>query len=150
MNSKYLIEKLTPYITFYFQGCREVAFFFAYICKRIFLKPSKMTELNELISKIVKFRDDRDWAQFHNPKDLAIALNIEAAELLELFLWKNENEANRERFKEELADVLIYALLLAEKFDLDVEKIIEDKLIHNSQKYPVDKAKGNAKKYSEL
>lgn len=109
-----------------------------------------MSQINELISKIVKFRDERDWAQFHNPKDLAIALNIESAELLELFLWKKENEANAERFKEELADVLIYALLLADKFDLDVQKIIEDKLNHNSQKYPVDKAKGNAKKYNEL
>lgn len=109
-----------------------------------------MSELNELISKIVKFRDDRDWAQFHNPKDLAIALNIEASELLELFLWKKENEANKERFKEELADVLIYALLLADKFDLDIHEIIEEKLIHNSQKYPVDKAKGNANKYNEL
>ncbi|OJV20807.1 MAG: nucleotide pyrophosphohydrolase [Bacteroidetes bacterium 41-46] len=109
-----------------------------------------MSELNELISKIVKFRDDRDWAQFHNPKDLAIALNIEASELLELFLWKKENDANRERLKEELADVMIYALLLADKFDFDVHNIIEEKLVHNSKKYPVDKAKGNAKKYNEL
>ncbi|PKP41743.1 MAG: nucleotide pyrophosphohydrolase [Bacteroidetes bacterium HGW-Bacteroidetes-10] len=109
-----------------------------------------MSQINEIISRIVKFRDERDWAQFHNPKDLAIALNIEAGELLELFLWKKENEANPERLKEELADVLIYALLLADKFDLDVQKIIEDKLNHNSQKYPVDKAKGNAKKYNEL
>ena len=77
-------------------------------------------------------------------------MNIEASELLELFLWKKENEANKERFKEELADVLIYALLLADKFDLDIHEIIEEKLIHNSQKYPVDKAKGNAKKYNEL
>jgi len=109
-----------------------------------------MSELNELISKIVKFRDDRDWAQFHNPKDLAIALNIESSELLELFLWKKENDANRERLKEELADVMIYALLLADKFDFDVHNIIEEKLVHNSKKYPVDKAKGNAKKYNEL
>ena len=127
-----------------------VASFFAYICKRIFLKPSKMTELNELISKIVKFRDDRDWAQFHNPKDLAIALNIEASELLELFLWKTEDGANISRVKEELADILIYSLLLANKYNLDVMTIIESKLKKNSEKYPVDKARGSAKKYNEL
>jgi NTP pyrophosphatase (non-canonical NTP hydrolase) len=109
-----------------------------------------MTEFNELISKIVKFRDDRDWAQFHNPKDLAIALNIEASELLELFLWKTEDGANISRVKEELADILIYSLLLANKYNLDVMTIIESKLKQNSEKYPVDKAKGSAKKYNEL
>jgi NTP pyrophosphatase (non-canonical NTP hydrolase) len=109
-----------------------------------------MTELNELISKIVKFRDDRDWAQFHNPKDLAIALNIEASELLELFLWKTEDGANISRVKEELADILIYSLLLANKYNLDVMTIIESKLKKNSEKYPVDKARGSAKKYNEL
>ena len=109
-----------------------------------------MSELNELISKIVKFRDDRDWAQFHNPKDLAIALNIEASELLELFLWKNEDGANIGRVKEELADILIYSLLLANKYNMDVQTIIESKLKQNSEKYPVDKARGSAKKYNEL
>jgi NTP pyrophosphatase (non-canonical NTP hydrolase) len=109
-----------------------------------------MSELNELISKIVKFRDDRDWAQFHNPKDLAIALNIEASELLELFLWKTEDGANISRVKEELADILIYSLLLANKYNLDVQTIIESKLKQNSEKYPVDKARGSAKKYNEL
>ncbi|MDX9783026.1 MAG: nucleotide pyrophosphohydrolase [Bacteroidales bacterium] len=109
-----------------------------------------MSELNELISKIVKFRDDRDWAQFHNPKDLAIALNIEASELLELFLWKTEDGANVSRVKEELADILIYSLLLANKYNLDVQTIIESKLKQNSEKYPVDKARGSAKKYNEL
>ena len=109
-----------------------------------------MTELNELISKIVKFRDDRDWAQFHNPKDLAIALNIEASELLELFLWKTEDGANISRVKEELADILIYSLLLANKYNLDVMTIIESKLKKNSEKYPVDKARGSSKKYNEL
>ncbi|GAB1373567.1 nucleotide pyrophosphohydrolase [Bacteroidales bacterium] len=109
-----------------------------------------MTELNELISKIVKFRDDRDWAQFHNPKDLAIALNIEASELLELFLWKTDDGANISRVKEELADILIYSLLLANKYNMDVQTIIESKLKQNSEKYPVDKARGSAKKYNEL
>ncbi|WP_412468201.1 nucleotide pyrophosphohydrolase [Pedobacter sp. KLB.chiD] len=107
-----------------------------------------MTE--EITAALLKFRDDRDWAQFHNPKDLALALNIEAAELLELFLWKNAEDANVEKIKEELADVFSYALLLAEKYNLDVKQIILDKIKHNDAKYPVDKAKGTAKKYDEL
>ena len=109
-----------------------------------------MSELNELISKIVKFRDDRDWAQFHNPKDLAIALNVEASELLELFLWKSEDGANIDRVKEELADILIYSFLLTNKYSLDIQSIVENKLKQNSKKYPVDKARGSAKKYNEL
>lgn len=104
----------------------------------------------KLISKIVAFRDDRDWKQFHNSKDLAIALNIETSELLELFLWKDNEDVSKERLKEELADVLMYALLLAEKHQLNIEEIIEQKIKINSRKYPVDKAKGSAKKYNEL
>ncbi len=105
---------------------------------------------NELISKIVAFRDDRDWKQFHNSKDLAIALNIETSELLELFLWKDKEDVSKEKLKEELADVLMYALLLAEKHQFNIEEIVEQKLEINNQKYPVDKAKGSAKKYNEL
>lgn len=104
----------------------------------------------KLISKIVAFRDDRDWKQFHNSKDLAIALNIETSELLELFLWKDNEDVSKERLKEELADVLMYALLLAEKHQLNIEEIIEQKIKINSRKYPVDKARGSAKKYNEL
>jgi NTP pyrophosphatase (non-canonical NTP hydrolase) len=107
-----------------------------------------MTE--EITAALLKFRDERDWAQFHNPKDLALALNIEAAELLELFLWKNPEDANVDKIKEELADVFSYALLLAEKYNLDVKQIILDKIKLNDAKYPVDKAKGTAKKYDEL
>ncbi|MDQ0966928.1 NTP pyrophosphatase (non-canonical NTP hydrolase) [Flavobacterium sp. W4I14] len=107
-----------------------------------------MTE--EITAALLKFRDERDWAQFHNPKDLALALNIEAAELLELFLWKNAEDANVDKIKEELADVFSYALLLAEKYNLDVKQIILDKIKLNDSKYPVDKAKGSAKKYDEL
>jgi len=107
-----------------------------------------MTE--EITVALLKFRDERDWAQFHNPKDLALALNIEAAELLELFLWKNAEDANVDKIKEELADVFSYALLLAEKYNLDVKQIILDKIKLNNAKYPVDKAKGTAKKYNEL
>ncbi|RZJ85981.1 nucleotide pyrophosphohydrolase [Pedobacter psychrodurus] len=107
-----------------------------------------MTE--ELTAALLKFRDERDWAQFHNPKDLALALNIEAAELLELFLWKDASEANVDKIKEELADVFSYAILLAEKYKLDIKEIILDKIQLNQAKYPVDKAKGSAKKYNEL
>lgn len=109
-----------------------------------------MNELQKITEAIKKFRDERDWKQFHNPKDLAIALNIEAGELLEAFLWKNPAEADREKVKEELADIFNYALLLAEKYDFNVEEIILEKLQSNSKKYPVHKAKGSAKKYTEL
>jgi NTP pyrophosphatase (non-canonical NTP hydrolase) len=104
----------------------------------------------KIIAELLKFRDERDWSQFHNAKDLALAINIEAGELLELFLWKAPEQANREKIKEELADIFSYALLLAEKYELDVEEIIMDKLKMNAEKYPVDKAKGTAKKYTEL
>lgn len=107
-------------------------------------------EIDQLIAKIVKFRDDRDWEQFHNSKDLAIALNIETSELLELFLWKGNEEANINKLKEELADILMYTLLLVKKHNLDISSLIEEKLAINNQKYPVEKAKGSAKKYDEL
>ncbi|TJZ62978.1 nucleotide pyrophosphohydrolase [Sphingobacterium olei] len=109
-----------------------------------------MTDIEQLIQQIRAFRDARDWAQFHNSKDLALALNIETSELLELFLWKGNEEASPEKLKEELADVFMYALLLADKNGFDVKQIIEDKIALNNQKYPVDKAKGTAKKYNQL
>lgn len=96
------------------------------------------------------FRDARDWGQFHNAKDLAVALNIEASELLELFLWKDAAEVDSRRIAEELADVLAYALLLVEKYDLDVVDIVTKKVRQNATKYPVEKAKGSAKKYDQL
>ena len=109
-----------------------------------------MGEIQELINTLVQFRDERDWKQFHNPKDLALAISIEASELLELFLWKNHEEANVEKVKEELADVLAFAFLLADKYDLDIKQIMLDKIKQNGEKYPVDKAKGTARKYDEL
>lgn len=96
------------------------------------------------------FRDERDWAQFHNPKDLAIALSIESNELLEAFLWKSPEEADPENVKEELADVFAYALLLADRLGLDPDAIVREKVARNALKYPVDKAKGTAAKYTEL
>ncbi len=109
-----------------------------------------MSDLKDLTSALLKFRDERDWAQFHNPKDLALALNIEAGELLEAFLWKSAEQADIEQVKEELADVLAFALLLAERYDFDVKQIVLDKIAKNALKYPVEKSKGIAKKYSEL
>ena len=109
-----------------------------------------MTEIEEIIEELIKFRNERDWEQFHNPKDLALAINIEAGELLELFLWKNAEDANKEKVKEELADIFSFAFLLAEKYGFDVKQIILDKIKVNSEKYPVSKAKGTAKKYDEL
>lgn len=107
-------------------------------------------DINHIISKIIAFRDDREWKQFHNSKDLAIALNIETSELLELFLWKGNEDVNSDKLKEELADVFMYALLLAEKHNLNIVEIIEEKIKINNQKYPIEKAKGSAKKYNDL
>ena len=107
----------------------------------------------ESMDKINKFRDDRDWRQFHNEKDLAISISLEAAELLELFQWKSPEEVREnsiERIKEELADVLIYSHMLASNLDLDIDEIIEAKLEKNNIKYPVDKSRGNKEKYTEL
>lgn len=106
-----------------------------------------MGELREILDELLKFRDERDWAQFHNPKDLALALSVEAAELLELFLWKAD--ADPSRVREELADVLAFALLLSEKYGFDVKEIIMEKMEKNRLKYPVEKARGSARKYTE-
>jgi|SRR6056297_1937649 len=109
-----------------------------------------MSDIKEITGAILKFRDERDWEQFHNPKDLAVALNVEAGELLEHFLWKDADEADPEKVREELADVLNYSFLIAEKYGLDIKEIMLEKIKSNAQKYPSDKAKGSAKKYSEL
>lgn len=109
-----------------------------------------MNDIREITESLLKFRDQRDWAQFHNPKDLALALNIEAGELLESFLWKSSDEADIEKVREELADVFAFAFLLAEKYDFDVKEIVQEKIEKNALKYPVSKAKGIAKKYTEL
>jgi NTP pyrophosphatase (non-canonical NTP hydrolase) len=112
-----------------------------------------MGEINEIIEVLVNFRNERDWAQFHDSKNLAIALSIEASELNELFLWKDSIESenvDKSKVKEELADILAYALLLAEKNNFNVKEIILDKVKKNNLKYPVDKSKGTSKKYNEL
>jgi NTP pyrophosphatase (non-canonical NTP hydrolase) len=109
-----------------------------------------MKESEEIVQALLKFRKERDWEQFHNPKDLALAISIESAELLELFLWKKAEEANAEKVKEELADIFSFAFLLAEKYGFDVKDIVLEKIKWNGEKYPIDKSKGTAKKYDEL
>lgn len=109
-----------------------------------------MSEINNLTNEIISFIQERDWEQFHNPKDTALALLIEAAELNELFLWKDSSKADLNKIKEELADVLIYSLDLARQFNLDISEIIKSKIKKNAEKYPVSKCKGSSKKYTEL
>lgn len=109
--------------------------------------------MKELMNKINQFRDDRDWRKFHNEKDLAISISLEASELLELFQWKNSEEvveSSLEEIKEELADVFIYSFMIADNLNLDVEEIIREKIEINAKKYPVELSKGNNKKYTEL
>ena len=110
-----------------------------------------MKNLDAVIQRLIKFRETRDWQQFHTPKNLALALSIEAAELNELFLWKKEDEeVTPERVKEELADILSYAIYLSEHYGFDLVDIIDKKIDINELKYPVEKAKGSSKKYNEL
>lgn len=103
--------------------------------------------------KVLSFRDKRDWAQFHNPKDLAISISIEASELLELFQWSGadlERQDKRDEIGDELADVMIYCMYLANSLGTDIPTLISKKLEEDKKKYPVEKAKGTARKYTEL
>ena len=102
----------------------------------------------ELIKEIIKFRDDRDWKQFHSPENLSKSISIEAAEILECFQWSSDY--NKEELVEELADVLIYCVLLSDSIGVDIQDIVEKKLKKNGEKYPVSKSKGNSKKYTKL
>lgn len=109
-----------------------------------------MNEISALIEKIKNFNEEREWEPFHNPKDLAISISVEANELLECFLWKPACEANLDKIKEELADVLICSFQLAYRCGLDIEGIMSEKIALNAKKYPVEKAKGKATKYDSL
>ncbi|HEY8605932.1 MAG TPA: nucleotide pyrophosphohydrolase [Noviherbaspirillum sp.] len=117
-----------------------------------------MPDIATLISKLEQFRDERDWRQFHTLKDLAISVSLEAAELLELTQWKDEAElarlkqdpAFRQRLREECADVFLYLLLVAGEGGFDLLQAAEDKIAMNAQKYPVDQARGSARKYTAL
>lgn len=103
-----------------------------------------MENKNRSMDRINQFRDERNWRQFHNEKDLALSISIEAAELLEIFQWKTSEEALKdfEHLKEEIADVLIYSYMLADNLNLDIDEIIQEKLIKNDLKYPVDQSRG--------
>ena len=105
------------------------------------------------IERILKFRDDRNWKQFHTPKDLAIFISLEASELLEVFQWSGSDtdcSDKLEKIKEELADVIIYCVLMADTCNLDIDTMIQKKLAANEEKYPVEKSFGTSKKYSDL
>lgn len=104
--------------------------------------------MNKTIERVRKFREDRDWSQFHTPENLAKAINIEAGELLEHFLW--DNNFNKEEVCDELADVIVYCLHMADSLEVDIVDIINKKMDKNEKKYPVEKARGNSKKYTEL
>jgi len=115
-----------------------------------------MSDLNELQNKVIAFRDARDWKQFHNPKDVAISLTLEASEYLEHFQWKSPEQIkkhlknHKEDVSDELADILYYTLLAASDLDIDLKKALIDKIHKNDKKYPVAKAKGSSKKYTVL
>jgi dCTP diphosphatase len=119
------------------------------------MKPIDAPHIHE---ELVRFAKDRDWDQFHSIKNLAMALSVEASELLELFQWMTEEQSNgakqdpalKSKIQDEVADVFIYLLRLAAKADVDIGKAVSEKMIKNSQKYPVDKSKGNSKKYDAL
>ncbi len=109
-----------------------------------------MTEIEEINTALINFRNERDWEQFHNSKDLAVAISVEANELLEAFLWKKPEDASSEKIKEELADIFAFAFLLAQKHGFNVKEIVLEKIGANAEKYPVDKSKGTSKKYNQL
>lgn len=119
-------------------------------------EPTATTPRSRLVEQILAFRDERDWSQFHTPKNLAAALVVEASELLALFQWTRDSEMDarctekREEIEHEMADVYIYLLLLAHSLGVDLDAAGEKKMNLNAEHYPVEKAKGNAKKYQEL
>lgn len=109
--------------------------------------------MERVIREIEQFREERDWKKFHNEKDLAISISLEASELLELFQWKKPEEVvekNLDRVKEELADVVTYAIMMANNLNLNLEEIVLEKLQKNKEKYPIELSKGSNKKYNEL
>lgn len=112
--------------------------------------------MKSLTEHILAFRDERDWKQFHNPKDLALSLSLEASEVLEVFQWKSGAEVDavchdrKDDLSDELADVLYYTLLMAHDLDIDLESALLAKLAKNAEKYPIEKARGSSRKYTEL
>ena len=115
-----------------------------------------MSDIKDLTKKVIKFRDDRDWKQFHNPKDLSISLALEAAEVLEHFQWKSPKEieeyikTNKGDLGDELADVLKYLLMIAHELNIDLLKAVPEKMRKDAKKYPVEKSRGKHTKYNKL
>jgi len=117
-----------------------------------------MKNIEELTEKLIAFRDARDWKQFHNPKDVALSLVLEACEVMEHFQWKNKEEVEKyvttakakDEIGEELADVMNWVLIMSHDLDINILEALEKKILKNAEKYPVEKAKGNAKKYTDL
>lgn len=115
-----------------------------------------MNQIEKLTKEIIDFRDNRDWKQFHNPKDLSLSLVLEATEVMEHFQWKSKEEiekyikSNKVEIGEELADVLYWILLMSHDLNIDIAASLEDKLLKNEKKYPVEKAKGKHTKYNKL
>ncbi|MDD2680749.1 MAG: nucleotide pyrophosphohydrolase [Patescibacteria group bacterium] len=113
-----------------------------------------MSDINQLTERIQNFIKERDWNQFHNPKDLALSLVLESAEVMEHFQWKNNEEiqeyikSHKNEIGEELSDVLYWVLLMSHDLDIDIKKAFEDKMLKNEAKYPIDKAKGKHDKYT--
>jgi NTP pyrophosphatase (non-canonical NTP hydrolase) len=121
------------------------------------VQSKSMSDLSELQKRVVAFRDARDWKQFHTPKDLAISIAIEAGELMECFQWKSKEQVEQYidsdksfEIEEEMADILVYLLNLSDVLGIDLIKVANKKLDKNEAKYPIDKSKGNHKKYTEL
>jgi len=114
-----------------------------------------MDKIEELTKRIIKFRDERDWKQFHNPKDVALSMVLEAGEVMEHFQWKDKEEVeeylkqNKDDVAEEIADVLYYVLLMSHDLKIDITEALDKKLTKNETKYPVEKAKGNHTKYNK-
>lgn len=117
---------------------------------------SDISDIKDLTEKIIKFRDARDWKKFHNPKDIALSLVLEVAEVVEHFQWKSQAEideyikSNKEEIGEELADVLYWVLLMSHDLKINIKKALKKKIKKNEKKYPVDKAKGKHTKYNKL
>lgn len=115
-----------------------------------------MADIKQLTEKIIAFRDDRDWKQFHNPKDMALSMVLEAGEVMEHFQWKNQEEiekyikTHKNEIGEELADVLYWVLLMSRDLDIDILDALSKKMVKNEKKYPINKAKGRADKYDKL
>ncbi len=105
--------------------------------------------MKEIIDKLLKFREERNWEEFHTPKNLACSISIEAGELLELFQWDSKC-SNRWQIKHEIADIIIYCIYLADHYSIDIEDAIKDKITINEKKYPISKSKGKATKYDKL